>query len=193
MLTELDIINDMLAASGFRALTANDYRHPSYAKAKNKLDIVSSDIQNYGYWFNTSEVDLKLSTEGYIYVPTNTITCDPVDITVKSVVRGNRLYNFGTSNFIFPAALRARLIERVSIEDLPNCAKQAILHAARYFMYLDQDGTATKLEQFEKHYHTALMKLNREDIRQRDVNYFKGINFRRRLRTARNPVTYGMV
>jgi len=175
MLSELNIINEMLSSTGLSPLTATDTRHPSYVKAVGKLNIVSGDVQNLGYWFNTTYTTLNLNENGEIYVPTGTLSIDTVS-NVNITKRGQRLYNLDDRSFNFTCPLKVKVVTQLDFEDMPDTVKQYIRHKARYEFYLDSDGTEPKLSHYRNAVNEAWTKLYRENLRNRDTNYFDGPN-----------------
>lgn len=176
MLTELNIINEMLAATGTAPVTASDTRHPSYVKASNKLDVVSGAVQNLGYWFNTTYATLNLSDDNEIFVPKGTLSVDAVKRKINVTKRGQRLYNLDTRNFEFEEAVKVKLVTQLDFEDMPDTVKQYIRQKARFEFYLDEDGTEPKLSNYRASVAEAWTLLYRENLRNKDTNYFDGPN-----------------
>lgn len=176
MLTELDIVNSMLAATGIKAVTAGNTDHPAYVKAKTKLDNIISDVLDLGYWFNTSVVTLQPNTDGEIVLPQGTISVDPVDRCNNFVQRGRRLYNADKRTYTFTEDVECTLVETLEIEEMPPTAVTYIKEYARFEFYLDEDGTDPKLSNYRNNKATAWTKLYREHIRRRQTNYFDGPN-----------------
>jgi len=176
MLTELDAINSMLAATGTAAVTAGNTSHPTYRKAKDKLDEVRGDVLKLGYWFNTSYPTLQPNTDAQVVVPSGTVSVDPVDRTLPYVQRGTRLYNQDTRSYDIPEAVEVRLIEELIFEEMAPSAKTYVKEKARFQFYLDQDGTDPKLSNYRAMAQQAWAEFYRDHLRNRDVNYFDGRN-----------------
>lgn len=176
MLTTLDMINDMLAASGTSPVTADDEQHPSYVKAWNKLRLVSNSVQNLGLWFNTNYVELLPNTAGEVLVPAGTLHVDPVDPNKNFVKRGNKLWNQDNNSFVIGGPVKVKLVRLLDFEEIPEPALQYILAKARYEFYMDEDGTEPKLGRYERNKDIEWATLYREHLRNRDTNYFNGPN-----------------
>lgn len=176
MLTELNIINEMLAATGTTPVSASDTRHPSYVKASNKLAVVSAAVQNLGYWFNTTYPTLALGENGEITVPSGTLSVDATDRKINVSKRGTRLYNLSTRNFVFTKAVEVKLIQELDFVDMPDTVKQYMRDKARFEFYLDEDGTEPKLSNYRSAVNLSWGMLYREHLRNRDTNYFDGPN-----------------
>lgn len=179
MLTELDVINAILATKGMRPLNSLASDHPSLPPAKSKLDNTMNKTQNLGLWFNTSYPTLKLNSDSEIVLPAGTLHCDPVKTSYRTAKRGNRLYNLDTSSYIFDTELEVKLVLELPFDDLPESAKQYVRDAARYEYYLDEDGTEPKLTRFERARGVSWAVFYREHLRNRDVNYLHGNNLTR--------------
>lgn len=186
MLTELDVINEMLAAVGMAPVTAQDTRHPSYTKASNKLKTISNKVQNLGLWFNTTYPTLRLNTSGEIVLPSGTLHCDPVNTKVNAAKRGARLFNLDAQSFVFTQEVKVKLVTQLELPDLPETAKQYIKDSARYEFYLDEDGTEPKLSNLRNAQQIAWTLFYREHLRNKDVNYFDGPNAANNLARGRS-------
>lgn len=179
MLSELDIINDMLRATGTTRLTAQDTVHPSYQKALDTLERISQSIQARGLWFNTTYQELSPTSSGEIIVPQDTLHCDPVDITKNYSLRRRRLFNLSTQSFNFDEAEMFKIVRALDLEEMPFCALDYIRARAKYEFYIDEDGGEPKLTRYMNERDEAWTKLYSEDLKNRDVNYLNSIASRR--------------
>ena len=186
MLTELDVVNEMLSAVGMAPVTAQDTRHPSYNKASNKLRTVMNKVQNLGLWFNTTYPTLRKNTAGEIILPAGTLHCDPTNTKINAAKRGSKLFNLDKQNFVFDADVKVKLVVQLGFRDLPETAKQYIKDSARYEYYLDEDGTEPKLSNLREAQNVAWVVFYRDHLRNRDTNYFRGPNYANDLARGRN-------
>ena len=83
MSIRLDLINSMLATTGVAKLSAADSTHPSYIVADAVLSEVIEEFSSKELWFNTTIRTLAPNTDKYVLVPTNALSCDPVDTGTK--------------------------------------------------------------------------------------------------------------
>tara|TARA_Y100000296_G_scaffold66371_1_gene78391 strand:+ start:17218 stop:17805 length:588 start_codon:yes stop_codon:yes gene_type:complete len=187
MLTELDIINDMLAATGTAPLTTSDTRHPSYLKASNTLNRVSGAVQNLGLWFNTTHPELLPNTSGEVVVPNGTLSADPVDRTNDYSFRGARLFDLKRRTFNIGKPVTVKLVSKLAVPDMPNTALEYIRAKAKLEFYLDEDGTDPKLTRYTQFMQLAWTELYREHLRNRDTNYFDGPNMARYYSRGTGP------
>lgn len=193
MLTELDIINEMLASTGTAPLTTNDDQHPYYKKADRKLKKVSRDIQSKGWWFNAGPRTLRLNLDNEIALPSKRLHVDPQVTSKNYVIRGNRLYNVAEGTFKFDSEVVVNFVEIVDVEDLPPPAANYVQARAVYEYYRDNDGNAAKLSTYRDDRNEAWVEFKREHLKNADMNYFSGTSYaqmaRRRGVIRRLPVT----
>lgn len=176
MLSRLDIINSMLAATGTQPLTGQDEQHPLYVKANTKLNEVSTSVQKLGMWFNTTVRDMNPGGDDQITLPSDTLRADPTDRSNNYTMRGSRLYDIGNHTFTIEDTVEVKLVRKLELRDLPQSALFYIKDKARYEFYLDEDGTEPKLSRYEKAMQVAWIELYREHLINRDTNYFDGNN-----------------
>lgn len=177
MLTRLEIINDMLAATGTAALAEASTSHPLYKKADLKLEKINRLLQGPGYWFNKATRTLQPDVNGEVILPSNILSADPVDTTITVVVRGYRLYDADNATFALNKAVEVDIVENVAITDLPPTA-QALLQAwAVYAFYLDEDGSGQKLTEYRGAVADARVTFRGENLKHQDVNFFRSRSF----------------
>ena len=184
-LTELDIINQMLATTGTAPLTAGSTQHPLYTKAKNKLRIVSRQVQSMRWWYNTSILTLTPNAEGHIVVPQGTTRADPVDSCSFVIRRGQKLVDTANNTFVFDGPILTEIVQMFDYEDLPAPVSAYIMARARQEYYADEDGAdARKLADYKAQTLQAWQSLQTTHLAARDVNYFNnpehtGVKLRR--------------
>ena len=127
--SELDAVNEMLAAIGEDPAAALDYLPPSGNTALHLLRETSRSIQSEGYWFNT-EVDYPLSpaADGRVPVPLNVIDLDGEDDNI--IQRGLYLYDLSTRSYQFTAPVNCKVTLYLPWDELPSVARWAITSAA---------------------------------------------------------------
>lgn len=172
MITQLDIINDMLASTGTAPVTANDTRHPAYVKAYQKLKLVDTAVQSLGLWFNTEYTTLRPSPEGEVVIPTETLHCDPVDRTNDLTVRGKRLWDRVNRTFKIGKEIKVKLVTRLDLEEMPINAKEYLRARAKWEYYKDEDGAEPKLSNYRQDQLEAWGTLWSENLLNKDVNHF---------------------
>lgn len=186
-LTELDMINGMLATTGSAPLTAGETTHPNYIKALAKLATVNVSAQKMRLWYNTYVKEYTADGAGLITFSSSVLSADPVDESLKYVKRGNKLWNQVTQTDVFDVGYKIKIliVEQWALTDIPEAVQFYIRSLARYEFYLDEDGTEPKLSRYEKEKVDMWTIAYNEHITNSDVNYFRGNNTG--LRLKRNP------
>lgn len=119
--TLLEAVNNMLLLIGeapVQSLTNTDFQPAAIAKAL--LENETKLIQSRGWNFNTTLKEvLELSPEGYLYVPSNTLSCVPFYKDQGIVLKGDRMYNLNTNSYVFTANLEVNITYLYSFPDCP--------------------------------------------------------------------------
>lgn len=132
----LDAVNICLSAMGEPVINSLD---DAAMDAQMAVDIVAettNSVQSVGWHWNTETHTIKPDTNGFIVLPPNTISVDTIDEDrgTDVIQRGLRLFDKGTSNFLFTKPLKLRLIVILDYDDLPFAARQFIaIRSARTF------------------------------------------------------------
>lgn len=173
-LTKLDVVNDMLACLGELPVNSLDEGHPMVPTAQRLLAIASSREQGKGWWFNKELTDLTPDTEGFIYLPNDTLRVDPQARNLKYVQRGRRLYkpfepNVATK-YKFDKTVRCWLIREVPFDDCPVSAQMYISYSAQLDFMKSYEADSDKFRQVQLLYVDALRTLNSEHTKAVDVN-----------------------
>lgn len=184
MLTELSIINSMLATQGIEGLTASDDTHPDYKTALAKLTQVKTSVLKLGMWFNTTYPTWQLNDDLEIVLPNGTLHCDPVDTSLRYVKRGSRLYDLTNRTFFYTlgTTVQVKHIQELQLTEMPETALDYLRAKAAYEFYLDQEGTEVKLKRYFSLQGQAWTELYREDLRNKDVNRMHTPSLRRMRR-----------
>lgn len=177
MLTELEIINEMLVSTGTAPLTTNDTQHPFYVKADQKLASINRRVQSKGWWFNRSRRTLNPDVNGRVIIPNNTLHADPADRTDHLAVRGTRLYDLNGNTDVLSRPVEVIFVELVPVIDLPPTAGEYLTARAVYEFYRDNDGIQPKLGDYRAQRDEAWIAMKAEHLRNADVNYFDGASF----------------
>jgi hypothetical protein len=177
MLTELEIINAMLASTGTAPLTTNDTQHPFYVKANNKLQAVNRKVQSKGWWFNRGVRTLNPDVNGRVVLPSNTLHADPVDAEDGLTIRGTTLYDINKATDVLDRSVEIVFVELVPLTQLPPAAGEYIDARAVYEFYRDEDGVMPKLGEYKQERDAAWVRMKSEHLKNADVNYFRGAAF----------------
>lgn len=176
-LTQLDVINEMLASLGESPLNSLDEDHPLTAAGVRMLRIASHREQAKSWWFNKELTLLTPDVTGTIYTPTDTIRVDPQDTGLHFVQRGRRLYKAHApaveDKYKFTNPVTCWLVRLLPFEDLPPSAQILVSCAAQKDFQKAYDADRLKYEQITQDYREAWMTLNAEHIRSQSVNLLR--------------------
>lgn len=168
-LTRLDAVNAMLRVIG--SAPVNTIAGPvsaAVAVAAQTLDQVDKEIQSEGWWFNIEKaLTLSPDVNGYVYVPNNMLSIDDDSGAncPNIAVRGERLYDLENHTFVFSGNVAIRAIIRLTFEDLPPTAQDAIMASAQRRFQRDQRGVLTKDRLLAEQEANARAALQAEDTR----------------------------
>lgn len=182
--TQGDVVNEMLGLLGEAPVNDIDVEHPLIAAGLSHLRTANAREQGRGWWFNTERTTLTPTGEGEILLPTDILTIDPIDGSLQAAQRGTRLYNLspGTANpYTFTSPIECGLIRLLPFEDLPTGAQALVSLSAQYSFIVFFDGDAQKIDAIRLQLRDALVTLNAENIRAKDVNMLNNASFVRTL------------
>lgn len=173
-MTELDVLNKMLATLGEAPLQDLDEEHPLVPAAKRQIVATIGIELGRGWWFNRETVELHPDPHsGFVYVPGDTLSVDPAVTTSHLVQRGRRLYDTQNSTYSIAETVTVKLVRGLPFEDLPPNAQVLIAAEATVRFNLDYEGDRQKLEEAKAESRIARIELGREEIRNTDVNLFR--------------------
>lgn len=175
-ITQLVVINAMLASLGMSPLTAQDTQHPRYIQALAKLNELDGDFQGSGWWFNRTVTTLTADGGGAIALPATALHVDPVDVSKVYVMRDAALYNLTdeTATFEVGEEVICNVVYQLTFDELPPLAQVYLKDRARHDFYLDADGAEPKLTRYARMAETSWTKLRVEHLKNADVNFFTG-------------------
>jgi hypothetical protein len=192
-LTELDVVNEMLASLGESPLNTLDEDHPLVPAGQRLLRVASMREQAKSWWFNKELVTLTPDPgTGHITTPADAIRVDPSDPNLAYVQRGRRLYQTYASatadKFRFSRPVECWLVRNLLFDDLPPSAQILISCAAVLDFQKAYDADAQKFAQIQLEYRTALTNLNAEHIRNQNVNLLNRPSMRRTMMAIGSPM-----
>lgn len=175
-LTHLDVINAMLATKGIARLSASDTTHPFYISANSKFEEVDTDFQGIGWWFNSRTTTLLQNAEGEVPYAVNAMHIDPVRTVKEYVMRGDqlKLYDQTDETFIINEDVKVSMVSHIPFGDTPPTVRAYILARCKFEWFLDGDGDPLKLKAYKDATLLAWGFLNREHLKNADVNQKRG-------------------
>ena len=158
MPTRAQIINHMLRTLGEGGVSNDQSLHPTVQLCNNTLDIVNSEVQGRGWWFN-KEYNLVLvpDNRGEVVVPTEALDMNiygvqnlgPAD-KIKLVRRANRIYDTVNHTYTLHRNITVDITILMDIDDIPSVAQTYIQHKAAETVFLDEDGDVQKMQKLEQ-------------------------------------------
>lgn len=182
MLSELDVINEMLSVLGEAPLNEIDEEHPLVPAAKRILRIATYRIQSESWWFNRELVTLHPDpTTGEVLTPADSIRADPQDRTWDLIQRGRRLYDTTNATYEIGKDVPVVLIRLIPFTDLPPTAQQVISLAAQVEFNKAHDADETKLRLLVSTLQEYTLRLRAEHTRNVDANLINAPAHQRKI------------
>jgi Tail tubular protein len=173
-MTKLEVINEMLGGLGELPVVSLTDGHPLVPSGLSKLALANTREQSKGWWFNRELVELVPDTSGFIWLPNDQLSVDPIERGNNYVARGRKLYKpfdkATATKYVFTSPVTVRLIREVPFEDCPATAQSLISLAAQLDFCRTHDADTTKLQLLSSMYREAATILGREDITASDLN-----------------------
>lgn len=170
--TKLEAVNQILAGVGEPPVSSLHSGLVSAATALDKLDVVSKEVQEIGWFFNT-ETSLRLlpDSNGHLVLPSNTLRVD--DVNPSGVVqRGLKLYDTRSHSYLFTQPISVDLVVELSFEELPQAARSYIVYRAKRIFQADYMSDTTLLQVQSQEEKEALYRLKQMDSETSDHNIF---------------------
>lgn len=174
MSLRLDLINSMLQTTGTAKLSAEDTSHPNYVTADSILSDVIEEFSSRTLWFNTTRRTLAANSDGKVVVPSNALSCDPVDASLDYAIRGQYLFDLGNYTDVINTSVICFVVAELSLEDMPPIARQFVRAAARLQYYVDQDGSGVKVQAYAQVMQNKEQELVLLNMKHTDANFFSG-------------------
>lgn len=174
--TELQAINQMLAAIGESPVNSINSGLVDAVLAKQALDATSTDLQERGWHWNTLRgftLSRSLGTDE-IFLPANTLKVDTVeeDQCRDAVQRGQRLFDNDNHTFVWDKNLKVDLVELLPFEELPQAARTYITHKATRKFQKGRIGSDTLDAFISEDEKTAWTNLLNAEAETSDSNIF---------------------
>lgn len=173
MPTRAQIINHMLRTLGEGGVNDAMSLHPTVQLCNATLDVVSSEVQGRGWWFNKEfNLNLMPDNHGEVIVPP-----DALDMTIRGVQnmgpddktrlvrRDNRIYDNVKHTYELGHAVTVDVTMLLAIDDLPSAAQSYIQHKAAETVFLDEDGDVQKLTKLEQRTAYAWQTLQAQQLK----------------------------
>lgn len=196
ILTQLDVVNDMLGALGEVSLNSLVNAPPLATSGLNMLRKINSREQAKGWWFNTETIRLNPTADKRIIVPDDVLKIDPIEPQLNYAQRGKFLYKLnaavGSSPYHFDHYVDVQVVRLLPFEDLPASAQDFISISAQKDFVTDMDGDRLKIDELKQDRREAWLTLNAEHIRAVDANLLRNPSTAATLNSLRGPVSTGL-
>lgn len=173
-LTQLDVVNDMLACLGELPVNSLEEGHPMVPTAIRTLAIANTREQSKSWWFNRELTDILPDLAGNIYLPNDVLKVDPQIRNLQYVQRGRRLYKPYEPNlaakYTFDKKVTVWLVREIPYDDCPITAQMLISYSAQLDFMKSYEADAQKFQQVQSLYMDALRTINSEHTRAQDSN-----------------------
>ncbi len=170
--TKLEAVNQILAGVGEPPVNSLSSGFVTASIAASKLDAVSKEVQEHGWFFNTeSSLRLLPDSNGFIQLPSNVLRVD--DTNPSGVTqRGLRLYDVTSHSFKFTKPVTVDVVVELSFEELPQAARSYIVYRAKRMFQADFMGEPTLVQSQSIEEREALMRLRQLESETGDFNIF---------------------
>lgn len=170
-MTELEVVNDILRATGDSPVNSINSSHPSVTAIRTQIKRAVVKIQRRGFWFNTEYKHEFQPTNSRIVLPSDVASIVPVDPDV--IMRGQDLYHRGRNSYLFDApVVVTSLIRTLSFDQLPESAKDAVKYTAGVEYIRDSLGDVNLMNEYKALAGNAMVLLLNEDLESEQLNAF---------------------
>lgn len=174
MLSELDVINEMLSTLGEAPLNELDEEHPLVPAARRIMRVATYRVLSESWWFNEERATLPHDPDtGEVLTPADTIRADPEDRSWVLVQRGRRLYDPLSGSYNIGKPVKVILIRSIPFADLPPTAQHYVSLLSQVTFNKAYDGDEVKLRTLAADMQQALLVLRAEHARNVDANLLK--------------------
>ena len=170
-MTELEIVNDILRATGESPVNSINSSHPSVTAIRTQIQRTVAKLQRRGYWFNTEYDHEFQPANNRITLPSDVSSIVPVDPNV--ILRGTSLFHRTNNSYLFTEPVKVLSLVRVlEIEQLPESVKEAVKYSAAVEYVRDLIGDANLLGELKVLAQTAMIAVLNEDLEAEQLNAF---------------------
>lgn len=173
LITELEAVNMILAASGDSPVLTLEGSYLQANLAQTELSDASRSLQGKGWYFNEEE-GVPLTPD--INNKTITLPVNCVEAIVehynggKIIQRGNQLYNRTDRTYEFDEVVNADLLLRLSWDLLPEVAREVAIHQASISFINNFVGDQNLLQPIGLKLNDAYQRLMNADAQSRNVS-----------------------
>ncbi len=163
--SELDAVNELLAAIGEDPVEYLGIMPPSGNTALVTLRAANTAIQSEGHWFNQDD-DVTFYPDGNtkeIYLPSNALAVYASE--QKCTKRGGRLYDRENKTYKFDAPVDCTVVYQLPWDELPNSAQRYITATAIETFVDGMPAEMAVSEARKRNFIRALVAFKQDDMR----------------------------
>lgn len=165
-ITELDIVNSCLKSMGRSPINSLTGGNPIIASALGSLRTAMMEQQGIGWWFNTEQLKLDADTDGFYYIPADTLAIVPDVNPPWMTSRGSRIYDSRVGNYYTSTGkLDVTLTRLIPLDDLPYQAQRLVECAAVLDFQKAFDADSQKVKMTTEDYQQAFTIIRAQHIR----------------------------
>ena len=163
--SKLTIVNSLLQVIGESPINEVDRSNPDVLAALQVWEQFSNNEQAHGFWYNTETWTLQVNTDGKVYLPSNTLAVDTLDINY--IKRGRKLYDLENHSFDFSAQdeVTVDIITAWEHDELPPIVFNYILAKCRWYMVATYALDTNLLKVLEQETQLAFHKLQVQNLK----------------------------
>lgn len=178
-MTQIDSINRMLRYIGElpvpTTIVIDNLPEGHEARvAKTILSETSRELQEKGWWFNTEDWEFIPDDTGYITIPDSVISITPSTTREKYMVKGGDLYDVTNKTKIFTTNVTLKTVFESDFEDLPSSFATLTTYVASKHLHTYLNGDETTQKELENNIIVQTLKVEREDINNKNINFVRG-------------------
>lgn len=159
----IDAVNQIMPILGEHPVNNLDTKHPTLAVILPAVDLKLIEVLSRGWWFNEYQYTLRPDSEGFIYMPVDTLAFIPDQ--QGPVVRGRRLFNTRTNNFKFTEQVPGTLQVTMEFDDLPTTVAVYVFYTTLVHVYLTDIGLENTVGEWKEMADNAEAQATSEHLR----------------------------
>lgn len=174
-MTIIDGINRMLRYIGELPLPAEvtiDSLNEGHeaVQARTILEETLREEQEEKWWFNTFDLTLQPTTDGYITLPQNIISFEDNSYFKE----GGNLYTKDTMSGIFESPVELTVRLEISFDNIPDVFRTYVVLIAAKHLHVYLNGDSNTQKELETKVNLQRIKLEREHLKLSQFNLVKG-------------------
>ena len=170
-MTELEVVNDIMRATGDSPVNSINSTHPSVTAIRTQVQRTVAKLQRRGFWFNTEYDHEFQPANNRITLPNDVSSIVPVDPNV--IMRGRDLYDRARNSYNFTDPVQVTsLVRTLEFQQLPEVMKEAVKYSAAVEYIRDVIGDQALLTEFKTLAGVSMLAVLNEDLESEQLNAF---------------------